>query len=251
MPILEIKNAELSINNKKILKGLSLNVNEGETHAIMGPNGSGKSTLSYMLAGRDGYELDNGSITFDNNDLTKLSPDERSNLGLFLAFQYPVELPGVSSTNFLREIFNSRKKYLGENELSHLDFIKHLRKVAKNLSIKDEMLKRYVNFGFSGGEKKRFEILQMALLNPKISVLDETDSGLDVDALKIVSEGVNNLKDKKNAVVVITHYQRLLDYIKPDIVHIMSDGKIIKSGDADLALYVEKNGYSEILNEKS
>jgi len=251
MPILEIKNAELSINNKKILKGLSLNVNEGETHAIMGPNGSGKSTLSYMLAGRDGYELDNGSITFDNTDLTQLSPDERSNLGLFLAFQYPVELPGVSSTNFLREIFNSRKKYLGENELSHLDFIKHLRKVAENLSIKDEMLKRYVNFGFSGGEKKRFEILQMALLNPKISVLDETDSGLDVDALKIVSEGVNNLKDKKNAVVVITHYQRLLDYIKPDIVHIMSDGKIIKSGDADLALYVEKNGYSEILNEKN
>tara|TARA_A100001234_G_scaffold7668_1_gene6329 strand:+ start:259 stop:1014 length:756 start_codon:yes stop_codon:yes gene_type:complete len=251
MPILQIKNAELSINNKKILKGLSLNVNEGETHAIMGPNGSGKSTLSYMLAGRDGYELDNGSITFDNTDLTQLSPDERSNLGLFLAFQYPVELPGVSSTNFLREIFNSRKKYLGENELSHLDFIKHLRKVAENLSIKDEMLKRYVNFGFSGGEKKRFEILQMALLNPKISVLDETDSGLDVDALKIVSEGVNNLKDKKNAVVVITHYQRLLDYIKPDIVHIMSDGKIIKSGDADLALYVEKNGYSEILNEKS
>ena len=251
MPILHIKNAELSINNKKILKGLSLNVNEGETHAIMGPNGSGKSTLSYMLAGRDGYELDNGSITFDNTDLTQLSPDERSNLGLFLAFQYPVELPGVSSTNFLREIFNSRKKYLGENELSHLDFIKHLRKVAENLSIKDEMLKRYVNFGFSGGEKKRFEILQMALLNPKISVLDETDSGLDVDALKIVSEGVNNLKDKKNAVVVITHYQRLLDYIKPDIVHIMSDGKIIKSGDADLALYVEKNGYSEILNEKS
>ena len=251
MPILQIKNAELSINNKKILKGLSLNVNEGETHAIMGPNGSGKSTLSYMLAGRDGYELDNGSITFDNTDLTQLSPDERSNLGLFLAFQYPVELPGVSSTNFLREIFNSRKKYLGENELSHLDFIKHLRKVAENLSIKDEMLKRYVNFGFSGGEKKRFEILQMALLNPKISVLDETDSGLDVDALKIVSDGVNNLKDKKNAVVVITHYQRLLDYIKPDIVHIMSDGKIIKSGDADLALYVEKNGYSEILNEKS
>ena len=251
MPILEIKNAELSIDNKKILKGLSLNVNEGETHAIMGPNGSGKSTLSYMLAGRDGYELDNGSITFDNIDLTSLSPDERSNLGLFLAFQYPVELPGVSSTNFLREIFNSRKKYLGENELSHLDFIKLLRKVAENLSIKDEMLKRYVNFGFSGGEKKRFEILQMALLNPKISVLDETDSGLDVDALKIVSEGVNNLKDKKNAVVVITHYQRLLDYIKPDIVHIMSDGKIIKSGDADLALYVEKNGYYEILNEKS
>ena len=251
MPILEIKNAELSIDNKKILKGLSLNVNEGETHAIMGPNGSGKSTLSYMLAGRDGYELDNGSITFDNTDLTQLSPDERSNLGLFLAFQYPVELPGVSSTNFLREIFNSRKKYLGENELSHLDFIKLLRKVAENLSIKNEMLKRYVNFGFSGGEKKRFEILQMALLNPKISVLDETDSGLDVDALKIVSEGVNNLKDKKNAVVVITHYQRLLDYIKPDIVHIMSDGKIIKSGDADLALYVEKNGYSEILNEKS
>ena len=249
--MLEIKNLNASINNKDILRGLNISIKPGELHAIMGPNGSGKSTLSYMLAGRDGYELDNGSITFDNTDLTQLSPDERSNLGLFLAFQYPVELPGVSSTNFLREIFNSRKKYLGENELSHLDFIKLLRKVAENLSIKDEMLKRYVNFGFSGGEKKRFEILQMALLNPKISVLDETDSGLDVDALKIVSEGVNNLKDKKNAVVVITHYQRLLDYIKPDIVHIMSDGKIIKSGDADLALYVEKNGYSEILNEKS
>ncbi len=251
MPILEIKNAELSIDDKKILKGLSLNVNEGETHAIMGPNGSGKSTLSYMLAGRDGYELDNGSILFENNDLAPLSPDERSNLGLFLAFQYPVELPGVSSTNFLREIFNSKKKYLGENELSHLEFIKLLRKVASNLSIRDEMLKRYVNFGFSGGEKKRFEILQMALLNPKVSVLDETDSGLDVDALKIVSEGVNNLKDDKKAIVVITHYQRLLDYIKPDFVHIMSDGRIIKSGDADLALYVEKNGYSEILNEQS
>ena len=251
MPILEIKNAELSIDDKKILNGLSLDVNVGETHAIMGPNGSGKSTLSYMLAGRDGYELDNGSILFDNVDFTPLSPDERSNLGLFLAFQYPVELPGVSSTNFLREIYNSRKKYLGEDELSHLDFIKYLRKVAQNLNIKDEMLKRYVNYGFSGGEKKRFEILQMALLNPKISVLDETDSGLDVDALKIVSEGVNNLKDKNNAVVVITHYQRLLDYIKPDIVHIMSDGKIIKSGDADLALYVEKNGYFEILNEHS
>ena len=251
MPILEINNAELSIDDKKILNGLSLNVNKGETHAIMGPNGSGKSTLSYMLAGRDGYDLDNGSITFDNIDISPLSPDERSNLGLFLAFQYPVELPGVSSTNFLREIYNSRKKYLGKDELSHLDFIKHLRKVAQNLSIKDEMLKRYVNYGFSGGEKKRFEILQMALLKPKISVLDETDSGLDVDALKIVSEGVNNLKDKNNAVVVITHYQRLLDYIKPDIVHIMSDGKIVKTGDADLALYIEKNGYSEILNEQN
>ena len=246
MSILEIKDAKLSINNKKILKGLSLQVNKGETHAIMGPNGSGKSTLSYMLAGRDGYELDQGSILFENKDLTPLSPDERSNLGLFLAFQYPVELPGVSSSNFLREIYNSKKKSTGENELSHLDFIKYLRKVAQDLSIKDEMLKRYVNFGFSGGEKKRFEILQMALLKPKISVLDETDSGLDVDALKIVSDGVNKLKDKDNAIVVITHYQRLLDYIKPDIVHIMSDGKIVKSGDADLALYVEKNGYSEL-----
>ncbi len=249
--MLDIKNLSAKIENKSILNGLSLNIKPGEVHAIMGPNGSGKSTLSYTLAGRDGYELDNGSITFDDIDLNPLSPDERSNLGLFLAFQYPVELPGVSSTNFLREIYNSRKKYLGEDELSHLDFVKHLRKVAQNLSIKDEMLKRYVNYGFSGGEKKRFEILQMALLNPKISVLDETDSGLDVDALKIVSEGVNNLKDKNNAIVVITHYQRLLDYIKPDIVHIMSDGKIIKTGDADLALYVEKNGYSEILNEQN
>ena len=248
MPILEIKNAELSINNKKILQGLSLNVNEGETHAIMGPNGSGKSTLSYMLAGRDGYQLDNGSITFDNIDLTPLSPDERSNLGLFLAFQYPVELPGVSSTNFLREIFNSRKKYLGENELSHLDFIKHLRKVAENLSIKDEMLKRAVNVGFSGGEKKRFEILQMAMLKPKVSILDETDSGLDVDALKIVSDGVNAQRNDDNAIVVITHYQRLLDYIVPDFVHILSDGSIIKSGGPELALEVEKNGYAGLIN---
>ena len=243
MSILEIKDAKLSINNKKILKGLSLQVNKGETHAIMGPNGSGKSTLSYMLAGRDGYELDQGSILFENKDLTPLSPDERSNLGLFLAFQYPVELPGVSSSNFLREIYNSKKKSIGENELSHLDFIKYLRKVAQDLSIKDEMLKRYVNFGFSGGEKKRFEILQMALLKPKISVLDETDSGLDIDALKIVSDGVNKLKDKDNAIVVITHYQRLLDYIKPDFVHVLMNGKIIKSGGSELALELEKKGY--------
>ncbi len=251
MAILEIKDAELSINDKKILKGLTLEVERGETHAIMGPNGSGKSTLSYMLAGREGYELEKGSVLFEHNDLLTLSPNERSNLGLFLAFQYPVELPGVSISNFLREIFNSKKKFLGEDEFSHLDFIKLLRKVAQDLNIRDEMLKRYVNYGFSGGEKKRFEVLQMALLNPKVSVLDETDSGLDIDALKIVSNGVNKLKDKNNAIVVITHYQRLLDYIKPDVVHIMSDGKIIKSGEADLALYVEKNGYAEILNEKS
>ena len=250
MAILEIKDAELSINDKKILKGLTLEVERGETHAIMGPNGSGKSTLSYMLAGREGYELEKGSVLFEHNDLLTLSPNERSNLGLFLAFQYPVELPGVSISNFLREIFNSKKKFLGEDEFSHLDFIKLLRKVAQDLNIRDEMLKRYVNYGFSGGEKKRFEVLQMALLNPKVSVLDETDSGLDIDALKIVSNGVNKLKDKNNAIVVITHYQRLLDYIKPDVVHIMSDGKIIKSGEADLALYVEKNGYAEILNEK-
>ena len=171
-----------------------------------------------------------------------------SNLGLFLAFQYPVELPGVSSTNFLREIFNSRKKYLGENELSHLDFIKHLRNVAQNFSIKDEMLKRYVNFGFSGGEKKRFEILQMALLNPKISVLDETDSGLDVDALKIVSDGVNQYRSDKNAIIVITHYQRLLDYIIPDYVHVLADGVIKKSGGPELAKIIEKNGYAGIVD---
>ncbi len=248
MSILQIQNVHLNIENKSILKGVSLSVNKGEIHAIMGPNGSGKSTLSYMLAGREGYETQSGKVTFENKDISVMSPNERSNAGLFLAFQYPVELPGVSSVNFLRESVNSRRKYLGKEELNHLNFVKDVKKVANGMSIKDEMLKRSVNVGFSGGEKKRFEILQMAMLEPKLSVLDETDSGLDVDALKIVSEGVNKHKNEENAIIIITHYQRLLNYIIPDYVHILVDGVIKRSGGPELAKYVEENGYAGIVD---
>ena len=248
MSLLEIKNAHLKLDNKEILKGVSLSVNKGEDHAIMGPNGSGKSTLSYMLAGREGYELETGQILLEGNPLNEMSADERARSGLFLAFQYPVELPGVGGMSFLREAVNSRRKFLGEEEFDHLGFVKEARKEASKMFVKDEMLKRAVNVGFSGGEKKRFEILQMAMLKPKVSILDETDSGLDVDALKIVSEGVNAQRNKENAIVVITHYQRLLDYIVPDFVHILSDGAIIKSGGPELALEVEKNGYAGLIN---
>ena len=248
MSLLEIKNAHLKLDNKEILKGVSLSVNKGEVHAIMGPNGSGKSTLSYMLAGREGYELETGEILLEGNPLNEMSADERARSGLFLAFQYPVELPGVAGMSFLREAVNSRRKFLGEEEFDHLGFVKEARKEASKMFVKDEMLKRAVNVGFSGGEKKRFEILQMAMLKPKVSILDETDSGLDVDALKIVSEGVNAQRNKENAIVVITHYQRLLDYIVPDFVHILSDGAIIKSGGPELALEVEKNGYAGLIN---
>ena len=248
MSLLEIKNAKLKLDDKDILKGLSLSVNKGEVHAIMGPNGSGKSTLSYMLAGRDGYDLESGEILLDGQSLLEMEADERARSGLFLAFQYPVELPGVGGMSFLREAVNSRRKFLGEDELDHLAFVKEARKVASKMFVKDEMLKRAVNVGFSGGEKKRFEILQMAMLRPKVSILDETDSGLDVDALKIVSDGVNAQKSDDNAIVVITHYQRLLDYIIPDFVHILSDGNIIKTGGPELALEVEKNGYAGLIN---
>jgi len=248
MSLLEIKKAHLKLDNKEILKGVSLSVNKGEVHAIMGPNGSGKSTLSYMLAGREGYELETGEILLEGNPLNEMSADERARSGLFLAFQYPVELPGVGGMSFLREAVNSRRKFLGEEEFDHLGFVKEARKEASKMFVKDEMLKRAVNVGFSGGEKKRFEILQMAMLKPKVSILDETDSGLDVDALKIVSEGVNAQRNKENAIVVITHYQRLLDYIVPDFVHILSDGAIIKSGGPELALEVEKNGYAGLIN---
>ena len=248
MSLLEIKNAKLKLDDKDILKGLSISVNKGEVHAIMGPNGSGKSTLSYMLAGRDGYDLESGEILLDGQSLLEMEADERARSGLFLAFQYPVELPGVGGMSFLREAVNSRRKFLGEDELDHLAFVKEARKVASKMFIKDEMLKRAVNVGFSGGEKKRFEILQMAMLKPKVSILDETDSGLDVDALKIVSDGVNAQKSDDNAIIVITHYQRLLDYIIPDFVHILSDGNIIKTGGPELALEVEKNGYAGLIN---
>ena len=248
MSLLEIKDAHLKLDNKEILKGVSLTVNKGEVHAIMGPNGSGKSTLSYALAGREGYELETGEILLEGNSLNEMSADERARGGLFLAFQYPVELPGVGGMSFLREAVNSRRKFLGEEEFDHLGFVKEARKEASKMFVKDEMLKRAVNVGFSGGEKKRFEILQMAMLKPKVSILDETDSGLDVDALKIVSEGVNAQRNNDNAIVVITHYQRLLDYIVPDFVHILSDGVIIKSGGPELALEVEKNGYAGLIN---
>lgn len=248
MSLLEIKDAHLKLDNKEILKGVSLTVNKGEVHAIMGPNGSGKSTLSYALAGREGYELETGEILLEGNSLNEMSADERARAGLFLAFQYPVELPGVGGMSFLREAVNSRRKFLGEKEFDHLGFVKEARKEASKMFVKDEMLKRAVNVGFSGGEKKRFEILQMAMLKPKVSILDETDSGLDVDALKIVSEGVNAQRNNDNAIVVITHYQRLLDYIVPDFVHILSDGVIIKSGGPELALEVEKNGYAGLIN---
>ena len=248
MSLLEIKDVKLKLDDKDILRGLSLSVNKGEVHAIMGPNGSGKSTLSYMLAGRSGYDLESGEILLDGKSLLDMEADERARSGLFLAFQYPVELPGVGGMSFLREAVNSRRKFLGEDELDHLAFVKEARKVASNMFVKDEMLKRAVNVGFSGGEKKRFEILQMAMLKPKVSILDETDSGLDVDALKIVSDGVNAQKSDDNAIIVITHYQRLLDYIIPDFVHILSDGNIIKTGGPELALEVEKNGYAGLIN---
>jgi Fe-S cluster assembly ATP-binding protein len=249
--MLKIKDlkVELQEEGKKILNGVNLEIRPGEVHAIMGPNGSGKSTLSYVLSGKDGYKVTSGSATFENNEILELGPDERASLGLFLAFQYPVEIPGVGNMTFLRTALNSQRKSKGLNELSAAEFLKIVREKAKTLKIDAEMLKRPVNVGFSGGEKKRNEILQMAMLEPKMCILDETDSGLDVDAMKLVAEGVNALRSKDRSFLVITHYQRLLDHIVPDIVHIMADGKIIKSGGADLALEVENNGYSDLLKE--
>jgi Fe-S cluster assembly ATP-binding protein len=242
-------NVELEDEKKKILNGVNLDINAGEVHAIMGPNGSGKSTLSYVLSGKDGYRVTEGSATFEGREILELSPDERASLGLFLAFQYPVEIPGVGNMTFLRTALNSQRKSRGVEELSAAEFLKIVREKAKKLKIDAEMLKRPVNVGFSGGEKKRNEILQMAMLEPKMCILDETDSGLDVDAMKLVAEGVNALRSKDRSFLVITHYQRLLDHIVPDVVHIMADGKIIKSGGADLALEVENNGYSDLLAE--
>ena len=249
--MLKIENlhASLEEEDKPILKGVDLEVEAGRVHAIMGPNGSGKSTLSYVLSGRDGYEVTGGSATLDGADLLGMEPEERAAAGLFLAFQYPVEIPGVGNMTFLRTAVNAQRKARGDEEMSSSDFLKVIRARAKELDIDADMLKRPVNVGFSGGEKKRNEILQMAMLEPKMCILDETDSGLDVDAMKLVAQGVNALRDEGRAFLVITHYQRLLDHIRPDVVHIMADGRIVKTGGPDLALEVENNGYGDLLRE--
>ena len=247
--MLEISGLCAAVNGTEILKGIDLTIRSGEVHAIMGPNGSGKSTLSYILSGRDGYEATAGSITYRGRDLTALSIEERAADGLFLGFQYPVELPGVSSTTFLKTALNAVRRQRGEEELDAVQFMKRLRTKTKALNISDDMLRRGVNEGFSGGEKKRNEILQMALLEPHLAVLDETDSGLDIDALKIVADGVNTMRSPSRSLLVITHYQRLLDYIIPDFVHVLADGRIARSGDKELALELEKKGYGEFLGE--
>jgi Fe-S cluster assembly ATP-binding protein len=245
MPLLEVKNLQVSVDDREILHGLSLTVNKGEVHAIMGPNGSGKSTLSHVIAGKPGYEVTGGEILFNGEDLLAMSPDERSAKGVFLAFQYPVEIPGVATMTFLRTALNAQRKARGESEFSTPDFLKKVREVAKSLNIPQEMLRRGVNVGFSGGEKKRNEILQMALFEPSLCILDEMDSGLDIDALRIAADGVNALRSPDRAMVVITHYQRLLNYIVPDFVHVMSKGRVVKSGDKELALELEASGYTQ------
>ena len=247
--MLEIRGLRAVVDGTEILKGIDLCIQAGEVHAIMGPNGSGKSTLSYVLSGRDGYEVTAGSIIYRGRDLQEFSIEERAAEGLFLGFQYPVELPGVSSTTFLKTALNAIRRQRGEEELDAVQFMKRLRKQTSVLNISDDMLRRGVNEGFSGGEKKRNEILQMALLEPYLSVLDETDSGLDIDALKVVADGVNALRGPARSLLVITHYQRLLDYIVPDFVHVLVEGRIARSGDKELAQELEKKGYSEFLGE--
>ncbi len=247
--MIEIKNLHAEIDGKEIIKGLDLTIGTGEVHAVMGPNGAGKSTLSYILAGKEEYEVTKGEILFNGEDILEMDPEERAAAGLFLAFQYPVEIPGVQMTQFLKTSLNAVRKARGEGEIETIDFIKHMRAKTSELGIKDEMLKRAVNVGFSGGEKKRNEVLQMAMLEPQFCVLDETDSGLDIDALRIVADGVNALRAQDRSFLVITHYQRLLDYIVPDYVHILADGKIIKSGDAQLAKDLEDQGYENFIKE--
>src|SRR5688572_20184511 len=243
--LLEIKNLHVKVDGKQILNGLNLTVEKGQVAAIMGPNGSGKSTLAHVLAGKDDYEVISGQVLFDGENLLGLPPDERAAKGVFLAFQYPIEIPGVATMTFLRTALNAQRKRRGEAELTTPEFMKRVRETAGKLSISLEMLRRAVNVGFSGGEKKRNEILQMALLEPRLSVLDETDSGLDIDALKIVADGVNRLRSPERAAIVITHYQRLLDYIVPDIVHVLSKGRIVKTGGKELALELEAGGYAQ------
>ena len=244
--MLKIKNLHASVEDIKILKGLNLEVKAGEVHAIMGPNGSGKSTLASVIAGREDYDVTDGKINFQGTDLGELGPEERAREGIFLAFQYPVEIPGVSTTNFMKTAVNQIRESKGEKPLDAVAFLKLMKEKMKLVNIRQDLLSRSINDGFSGGEKKRNEIFQMAMLNPKLSILDETDSGLDIDALKIVSNGVNALKSKENATVVVTHYQRLLDYIVPNFVHVLMDGKIVKSGDKNLALELEEKGYDWI-----
>jgi len=245
--ILEIKNLSAGVEGKQILKGVNLTISAGEVHAVMGPNGSGKSTLAAVLAGRDGYDVSGGEVIYNGHDLLDLDPEERAREGLFLAFQYPVEIPGVNSTYFLKAALNEIRKAKGESELDAMEFLTLVKERMKLLELNDDLLKRSVNEGFSGGEKKRAEIFQMAVLEPKLAILDETDSGLDIDALKIVSSGVNKLKRPDNAQLVITHYQRLLNYIVPDYVHVLVDGKIVRTGGKELALELEAKGYDWIL----
>ena len=249
MPLLEVKNLAVKVDGRDILKGLDLAVNAGEVHAIMGPNGSGKSTLSHVLSGKPGYEVTGGAVRFEDADLLALSPDERAARGIFLAFQYPMEVPGVATMTFLRTALNAQRKARGEPELSTPDLMKRVREEAAKLSIDMDMLRRPVNVGFSGGEKKRNEVLQMALLAPKLAVLDETDSGLDIDALKVVADGVNRLRAPDRAMLVITHYQRLLNHIVPDVVHVLSKGRIVRTGGRELALELEARGYAEYQDE--
>jgi len=250
-PMLKIADLHASVDGAEILRGIDLEVNRGEVHAIMGPNGSGKSTLAGVLSGRDVYEVTRGSVTFEGRDLLEMEPEDRSREGVFLAFQYPVEIPGVSTANFLKAAVNSRRKYRGEPELDAMDFLALLREKLRVVQMDEAFLRRSVNEGFSGGEKKRNEIFQMAVLDPRLAILDETDSGLDIDALKIVADGVNSLRGPDRAFVVITHYQRLLDYIVPDVVHVLSGGRIVRSGDKSLALELERQGYGWIESQQT
>jgi Fe-S cluster assembly ATP-binding protein len=247
--MLKIENLHVTVDGREVLKGLTLEINAGEVHAIMGPNGSGKSTLSYVLAGRDGYDVTEGSITFMGQDIRDMAPEERAALGMFLAFQYPVEIPGVTTTTFLKTAVNAVRKARGEAEMSPVDFLKLQKEKTAQLGMDADFLKRGVNVGFSGGEKKRNEVLQLAMLQPKLAILDETDSGLDIDALKVVADGVNALRAPERSFLIITHYQRLLDYIKPDVVHVLAKGKIQRTGGPELALELEANGYAEFTGE--
>ena len=248
MALLDIQDLRVEVAGKEILKGISLAVEAGKVHAIMGPNGSGKSTLSHVIAGRPGYDVIGGGVRYDGLDLLEMKADERARKGVFLAFQYPVEIPGVTTTTFLRHALNARRRELGEPELDAMEFVKVMRRTTKALGITGDLLKRPVNVGFSGGEKKRNEILQMAILEPRLAVLDETDSGLDIDALKVVSDGINALRSADRGVLLITHYQRLLDYVVPDRVHVLAHGRIVKSGGKELALELEESGYAEFLD---